>query len=442
MKPYLTLLALLALAPPVLGQGLSLDAALKSLPSAPDWRSSDLTYESALRSLEAAQAAAGLKVTGSSSYNLNSSTQTLNVGASASLNVLPWSSTSDAINAAQRALERAALDRREARNTLVVSLTTQYFTARQAVQDNALAQATLKLRENQLRVADAKYQAGQLSFEDLLTAQQNLETARVNVASAAGNLEIARQTLANTLGIATSALGDLGTAPRETDLPAGSLETLIAQAQAQRADVLKAQSRLTDAQASLDIAQRDRWLPDASVNLGYSQGSGTTTTTSVTAGLNFKTGAASLSTSLPVISGTSSGTSSGFSLGLAVALPIIAPSSDAAINTAQTSLSSVQTALELARRAAELSVRQAYLEAQTAKAKVNIARAALATASKSLEVAEARLRAGTGTAIDVQIAQVGKQQAERDLDAAIAQTQIAVLKIQSAVGADLTGGTK
>ena len=285
MKQYLWILALLALTPPVLAQGLSLDTALKGLPAAPDWRSSDLTYESALRSLEAAQAAAGLRVTGTSSYSLNSSTQTLNVGATAAVNVLPWSSAADAIKVAQRTLERAALDRRDARNTLVVNLTTQYFSARQAALDNALAQATLKLRENQVRVAEAKYQAGQLSFEDLLTAQQNLETARVNAASAAGNLEITRQTLANTLGVLPSTLGDLSTAPKEADLPSGSLETLIAQALSQRSDVLKAQSRLADAQASLDIAQRDRWLPDTSLSLGYNQGSGSTTTTSVTAGL-------------------------------------------------------------------------------------------------------------------------------------------------------------
>ena len=450
MRILRSLALVLALASPVWAQSsLSLVDALKALQTSPDWKSADLTYETAVRQLEAAQAAAGLKVTPGASYTLADSGGTtgnsLTLSASASVGVLPWTASADAVKAAQRALDRAALTRASTQNTLYVNLTAQYFNARQAAQDSDLAQATLKLREAQARIAQARYDTGQLSFSDLLTAQQDLETARANAASAGGNLEIARQTLANTLGISADALGELTTAPTEPDLPSGSLETLVAQATRQRPEVLSAQSRLQDAQASLDSAQRDRWVPDSSITVAYGTrtATGTSSGTSVSAGLNFKTGNATASASVPVVSASSSGTSSNvLSLGLSVALPLIDPSSEASINSGQTALSSAQLAVQTAQKATTLDVRQKYQQAQTAKAQVNITRAALNTANQTLKTAQAKLAAGTGTAIDVQQAQVNVQQAQRNLDSAIATAQTAVLVLQNALGTNLTGGNQ
>ncbi|RIH87037.1 TolC family protein [Calidithermus roseus] len=432
-------------------QGLSLEAALAALPRTVEWQNAELAYESALRSLEAAQAAVGLKVTGSGSYSLggsqsassSTSGQNLSLGASASMTVLPWSSAYDSIASAQRALERAALTRRDSRNSLVINLTSQYFALRQAQQAEALAQATLRLRENQLRVAQARYQAGQASFTDFLSAQQDLDSARLDAASASGNLEIARQALASTLGLAPAALSSLSTAPSAPTLPSTPLESLIEQAMSRRSDVLAALSRLQDAQASLASAQRDRWLPDASLSLSYSNGASGSSgggSTSVTAGLNFKSGSASLGTSIPLVSSaTSTGTSvSSWNLGLSLALPVLAPSSDAQLSNAQTALELAQLSLQSARRSAELDVRQKYLAAQSALAKVSLAQGALSSAAKNLETAEARLKAGTGTALEVQSAQVGRQQAQNNLEATTAQAYLAWLNLHSALGADLT----
>jgi len=438
---------LLALAPPALAQtATSLDSLLKGLSNTPDWKSADLVYESVQRSLEAAQAATGLKLTPGASYSLTDSSGTtsnsLAVSASASLGVLPWTAGADAVQAAQRALNRAALTLLSARNTVYINLTSQYFNARQATQSNDFAQANLKLQENLERVAQAKYQAGQISFSDLLTQQQTLQSARVSATSAAGNLQITRQVLANTLGIPASSLGDLTTAPQEPDLPSGTPDTLVAQALKNRSDVQSAQSRLEDAQASLDSAQRNRWIPDSSLSLGYAQRNTTgTTSTSVSAGLNFKSGNASLSASVPVVSsGTSGTTANVLSLGLSVALPLLDPASDASINSNQTALSAAQLSLESARRAAELDLRQKYLQAQTAKAQVAIAKAALATANQTLKTAQAKLAAGTGTALDVQSAQVNQQQAQLNLDNAIVAAQTAALALQNALGINLAGG--
>lgn len=447
MKLARWLALIFALSCPVWAQeALTLEAALKALQNSPSWRSADLSYESALRALEAAQAASGLQVTPGASYTLadssGSTSNNLTLSGTASLNVLPWTPSADAIRAAQRALERAALTRASTRNTLYATLISQYFGVRQAMESNNLAQANLKLQEALTRVAQAKYDTGQLSLSDLLTQQQALESAQVSAGSAAGNLEIARQTLANTLGIPASNLGEFPTAPTTPTLPTEPLEALISQAQARRPDVRIAQSQLEDAQDNLSIAQRNRWLPDSSVNLGYSVRNPTTgsTTTSISAGLDFKSGTAGLSASVPVVSSSSSGnTANVLSLGLSVSFPLLAPSGDASIRSSQTALSAAQLALQSAQRAAELDVRQKYQQAQTALAQVGIAQAALTTANQTLKTAQAKLAAGTGTAVDVQQAQVNVQQAQVNLDSAIINAQTAAIALQNALGVNLTG---
>ncbi|MBI5811465.1 MAG: TolC family protein [Meiothermus silvanus] len=438
MKTSLSIVGiLLALAPPALGQNtsLSLNDALRALPNSPDWRSADLAYESAVRSLEAAQAATGFKLSAAGSYSLSQS-NALVLSSTASVGVLPWSPTQDAIRSAQRALERAELTRRDARNTLYINLVTQYFNLRQAANDTAIAQATLALRERQLQVTQARHQAGNATWSDVLEAQQNLDAARSNLVSATGALAIARLTLAGTLGVNPQNLGQPATAPSEPELPSGMLEDLVQQAYARRSDVLKAQSQLQDAQDNLASAQRDRLIPDATLSVAY--GGSSSGTASLSAGLNFKSGTASLTGSLPLVSPGIGSQSPAWSLNLQASVPLFDPVSDVKIRSAQTAVDSAQQALETARRSAEMDIRQKYQALQTAKATVAAAKTALSAAEQNLRTAQARLSAGTGTALDVQSAQLNQQQALRNLESALAQAQLAALTLQNALGADLT----
>ncbi|MCS7069277.1 MAG: TolC family protein [Meiothermus sp.] len=437
-----TIATLLALAPPALAQGaLELPQALQALPGTLDWKSADLNYESAVRQLEAAQAALGFKWSGGADYTLRESGSNLTLSSTASLGVLPWSSSADAVRSAERALERAALTRREARNALYLALHNQYYGLRQAQTDLTIAQTTLALRERQLQIVSAQNQAGTATLSDLLTAQQNLDTARSGLVSAQGALELARLTLASTLGLSPQQLGNPVTAPEEPSLPGESLETLLQRALASRSDVLRSQSQLRDAEENLASAERDRLIPSAALSAGYS-----TSAASLSAGLNLKSGTASLSGAVPLVQG-SGGTvqAQGWSLGLSLSVPIFDPVSDSRISTARTALQAAQQALETTRKAAELDVRQKYQNLQTARAAIAAARAGLNAANQSLRTAQARLQAGTGTSVDVQAAQLNQLQAQRNLEAALIQAQLAALALQNALGQDLTatlGGSK
>lgn len=434
-KLLLEIATLLALAPPALAQGLELSQALRALPNTLDWQSADLNYESALRQLEAALAAQGFKLSGGADYTLRESTgSNLTLSSTASIGVLPWSSSADAIRSAQRALERAILARRDARNNLYIALHTQYFNLRQAQTDLTIAQATLALRERQLQVVTAQNQAGSATLGDLLTAQQNLDAARSGLVSAQGALELARLTLASTLGLAPQQLGSPTSQPEEPSLPDENLQALLQRALAGRSDVLRAFSQLRDAEENLASAERDRLIPNAAISVAYSSSG-----SSLSAGLNLKSGVASVSAALPLLQSAGSGSlAQGYSLGLSLSMPIFDPVGDSRIHTAQTALQAARQALETARRAAELDVRQKYQNLQTAQAAIAAARAAVNTANQSLRTAQARLQAGTGTSLEVQAAQLGQLQAQRNLEATLIQAQLAALALQNALGTDFT----
>lgn len=442
-KPLLWL-PLLALA--TSAQAVSLPEVLQQLPRSPGWVSAELAYESAQRQLEAARAGLGLKASLGGDYSLAGSSaaspepsQRLSLSGSASLGgLLPWSSAYDSLRSAERNLARAALERQEARNALYATALGQYFSARQAALSHEAAQAALRLRQRQLEVATARQQAGQATLEDLIAAQQNLADAQVSAINAEGNLSLARLSLANTLGLEGGALGELSTAPEAAELPSGGLEQLIQQALARRPDVRKAQLQVAEAEDRLAIAQRDRWFPAASLNLGYGLGQQGGT---VQAGLNLQSGLATLSASYPLLGGSSTAVNA-LSVGLSVDLAVLAPSADAAIASAQTALASAQKALESARKSAELDVRQKHLEAQNARARVEVARLALSNAEQSLKTAQARLAAGTATALDVQLAQLNVQQSQLSLETALASAQTAALRLRAALGEDLTGGDR
>ena len=133
---------------------LTLDQALKALPNSLEWQQADLSYLNAQKSLDSARAAAGLRVNAGADTSLGfpsagNGSQTLSVSATASLTVLPWSSTFDAVRNAERALTRAALDRTDSRNTLTLNVFNQYFSARLSSTDVEIGKTNLSLSEAQ-----------------------------------------------------------------------------------------------------------------------------------------------------------------------------------------------------------------------------------------------------------------------------------------------------
>ena len=418
---------------------LTLGGALEGLKSTPDWLSADLNVQQAQRNLDSARAAAGLNVSARGAYDASQVTSSdaqysdrLSVSVTASTTVLPWAPANDGVRSATRALEQAERSRRESRSSLVVSTAGTYFDARNASLDVAVADATVALQEGRLRAATARHANGQIALTDLLDAQGAVASARSSLLSAQNT----RAINASTLGVAADVA--LTTAPKALTLPEGGAETVVRGALTRRADVLNAASRLEDAQEALANAQRDRLVPNASVGFGYGQlAGGNLSSPSVSANLNFQSGAASLTGSYPVTGGPAQG-STGYTVSLSASIPILAPSSDAKIAAAQTSLENARNTLESTRRRAALDVAGRYGDATTAAARLKVAEATLETARKTLETAQTRNQSGLNTALDLESARVNLAGAERDLEKAVAAQALAVMRLQSAAGLELS----
>jgi outer membrane protein len=420
--------------------GLSLETALKALPTAPGYSIAELTVQSAKAQLEAAQAGAGFNLTANGAYttsrtagipleNLPPGTQLTSSGsvsATTGLMVLPWSPAFDSIRAAERNLERANIDRLEARSQLAAQVVKQYFDLKLAASDLELARNNVKLAKLRLDIANAQLEAGVGTREGVLTAKQGLEASSVNERAATNDLELRRRSLSITLGtnIATT---ELTTKLPEVNLKDNALEAGLPTALKRRGDILKAISQVNDAIDSLENARRDRIIPDVGLNLQYGGVSqnGDAAGARVSGDLNFKTGQVSVT---PGYGFGSTSVGSRVSFGANIAIPIIAPSDDTKISSAENQLALAQHNLETVRINAELDVRTQYAAAQAAVAQVEVARAGLLIAQEKNANAEKRLTAGFGTAIDRETAKLANAQAERDLEVARMNAVTAIVK--------------
>jgi outer membrane protein len=416
-----------------------LQEALKALPNSLEWQQADLTFLNAQRSLDSARASAGLRVNAGADTNLGfpssgNSSQTLSVSATVSLTVLPWSSAFDQVRNAERALSRAELDRTDARNTLTLNVFTQYFTARISSSDLDLAKTNLKLSESQLRVATAQQANGQISKDTLLNAQKNLETSKLSLEQATNTLEVNRLTIWNTLNLEISE-AVFSSIPSERSLTTEGLGDLTKKALLKRSDVQKALSRIVDAQDALSSAQRDRALPNASVNVGVTNSN----VGSLSSGLNLQTGNLSLTGTVPVVVNNptpngSSSTGSNLTISASVSIPIVAPSADTRIASAEVSLSSAQKSLEQIKQSATLDVRQKYNDAKLTLAKLNLAKTTLTNALKSFETAKAKFDAGLSTPNELEQSRINILQSERDLEQATVNQVLAAYRLENAIG--------
>jgi outer membrane protein len=421
--------------------GLSLETALKALPAAPGWRVAELTAQSAQRQLEAAQASAGFNLTANGAYttsrtdgipleNLPPGTQLSSssgsVSATAGLTVLPWSPAFDSVRAAERQLERANIDRLETRSQLAAQVLKQYFDLKLAASDLELARNNVKLAKSRLDIANAQLEAGVGTREGVLSTKQGLEASNANERAVVNDLELRRRSLSITLGTNITTT-ELTTKLPEVNLKDNALEAGLPTALKRRGDILKAISQVNDAMDSLESTRRDRLIPDIGLNLQYGGVSqnGDAAGARVTGDLNFKTGQVSVT---PGYGFGSTSVGSRVSFGANIAIPIIAPSVEAKISSAENQLALAQHNLETVRINAELDVRTQYAAAQAALAQVDVARAGLLSAQEKNANAEKRLIAGLGTSIDRETAKLANAQAERDLEFARINAVSAVVR--------------
>ena len=278
---------------------------------------------------------------------------------------------------------------------------------------------------------------------DQVSAQQGLESAQVNLSST--KLTVLQTVVTQYLSIyEAEQREDLNAA--QVNFYSRSLQ--IAQARlaakvATQLDVTKAQNSLSTNQQELADARAQR--PIAAAQLAKTLGLGQSAVT----------------VKAPPAPPQLSATLASLQAGLDARLPTLVVAANAVqtaqlqvkvsdndytpartLQDAQTALSNAQRDLDSGRKAALTSLNDAYRAAQNAREQIGISASSLSAQQTTLNQAQAKLKAGTAAAIDVQNAQVQLLSAQFALTQAQDNFWKALAALSVAAGKDVTGLTQ
>ena len=162
--------------------------------------------------------------------------------------------TRDLVRAADLRRQAAAAFLLQSENDVSLTVKERYYTVLQAQRLVQVGEDDLRTRQEQLRLARALYQAGNMSPGDVVRSQTTVSNSVFALNNSRRNLELARLDLAQTLGLAPRSRLNLVDFD-EPDLPLKDMNELSKLAFNQRPDMLVAQRNVDAALASLDAAR-------------------------------------------------------------------------------------------------------------------------------------------------------------------------------------------
>ncbi|KQR23037.1 TolC family protein [Deinococcus sp. Leaf326] len=423
---------------------LTLETALARLAQAPSVTQAALSVQVAQTNLNAARAALGLSVsvsvsgsagyTGGSAVTDGSGETTTegslsgSAGVNVSLGLLPWSSSQNSLQAAQRSLTLAQSRLVAAQAAARLNVVQQYLAGVIAAQDVTLADQTLTLRQRQLEVAQTQRQSGNATDEDVLSAQAAVQSAQASQLQARASLDAARLGLGAALGTDLGPVSFVTAPPESFALP--DLAALVARARTTLPDVVSARNDLADAQQTLADQRRDQTLPDLTASVRY----GPASSGGLNASLNLKAGTASAGYTVPLNSGSSAGGTNRVVASVTGSYVVYSPALKAQVSAAQANVTQAQLTLNVTQQNAELNVRTRYATAQSGLITLQSLATGVEVARLGVQTAQTRLAAGVGTADDVTQAGLALGQAQRALQNARLTAQINLIQLDNAAG--------
>jgi len=273
----------------------------------------------------------------------------------------------------------------------------------------AAQESTIHERQTSFDSAKARHDAGVATIADVLQAQTALSQAQLNAESIEGNLRDFEGSLATAMGVPPTThftTNELASDP-PVDTTTGTIDDLIARAEAARPDLAAARANISRSQAAIRAA-RSAGLPSFSL-------------TSTFASTTFR-GAANVTTQP-------------YSAGVSMRFPLF---------TGWRTQYDVREARELANAAVEnarslehnvdLQVWTSYYGMQTAAQRVKTSRDLLTAAQQSADVARSRYKAGVGSILDLLTAESSLESARAQEVQARADWFLAMAQLAHDVG--------
>jgi len=325
----------------------------------------------------------------------------------------------EAVNAeARRAVDAAFANNRNTRQTIILTVTQDYYQLLLNEDLVKVALAQVARFQQTVDVTQAQIDAGTTAAKDIYQAKSDLANAQVTLLNNRNSVQTASALLKNALGvnlngvvqIAPLTVGDT-LPPVPTPAASVTLDSAVAAAFRDRPDVRQSAAIVQSNQAALRLAQREAGLSvkgDYVLNYQATNDVGTR-------GVNSQflvTG------SYPL-----------FDAGLA----------RGAVRIAQAGRDNALNQLELVRQQVRLEVEQAYSTRQTNLEAAGLAQAAITAASINYDAVIASRKEGIGTVLDVTTAQATLTQAQSQYVSAVYNFYIADAQLQRATGRNDAG---
>jgi outer membrane protein TolC len=287
----------------------------------------------------------------------------------------------------------------------------QYATAQELVQ---VAQDAVNVAKGQLTLAQRNVEAGIAARIDVVQAEASVADAEVNLVRAKNNSDIARAGLALQLGLpAGTAVGIV--APKPGDLPAAPADTeaLVATALKQRPDLQLINYRRAQVKANIDIIRLVQ-MPMFNLQANY--------TKNITQGGLFGTEGVTV-------------------VGVAQVNLYNGGKTQAEVAAAREQLAQLDTAAQQTTLGITFDVRQAWVNLVTAREQYKDAQRQFAAADEALRISRIRYENGMGIQLEVDQAQLRRNQAQVVLAQASLQAKVAAAQLDFAIGTPVPGET-
>ena len=331
--------------------------------------------------------------------------ETYTTGLQGSLLLYDFQKTYSRISAYSDLTDASAEDLINAKQSLILNTYIAYFNYLQAVKLKKVSQESLEQASEHLKLSRSLFEVGSKPQFDVIKAESDEATARVNLLNAENNIDITRLQLENILNQKlppSFSLRDDFEVVRDSVSESESLNI----AMQNRPEIIAAKLRI-DANKSLLTSAWAANLPSINASGGY-------TWKSFALNQTFQ---------------------SSWSLGVAISLPIFQGFAlDAGIQQAKANLDNVQADYDLTEQGVTLDVRQQYSNIRLSRNQIAASRSLLKAAEETLRLAEARFKEEVGSAVEVTDARVAYYNAQVLLIQTLYNYQVTYARLERAMG--------
>ncbi len=309
-------------------------------------------------------------------------TQSLNTGLSTSLTLFDGGKTKASIHAAEATSDASDKDLTRAKQTAVFTVASDYVGLANQQEQLTVQQQNLTAQQAQEQLIQGLVDGGTRPVSDLYAQQATVASAKLAVAQANTNVELAKVDLIQALQLDPAGTYDfVAPAVDAADtLTSYNLDSLMTRANANRPDLGAQAERVDASNQSVKAAAASR-LPTISVTGDYSAGLNSANQLGLTDQLDQGRGG---------------------SIGIGVSVPIFdRGAATLAKQQAQISANNAQLALDDQKQTVALEVRRAYLDEVSAKEQLSAAQAQLTAATEAVAATQARYQVGAATLIEV-----------------------------------------